>query len=146
MSEECVISSVLFHHNRNLKRWTSVTALGQTMSQLSDRSVIQFHVAGQFYLENKEKCILKAWSHADPKDLKRKKRERPPALWLLFLCFFLLPLGLPCVNWASQECCLFCLRSSLWSLDFPLFYVRGLFPSLSFSHCHSGLLFPILTT
>ena len=34
---ECVISSVLSHHNKNLKRWTSVKALRQTMSQPSDR-------------------------------------------------------------------------------------------------------------
>ena len=60
MSEECVISSVLFHHNRNLKRWTSVTALGQTMSQLSDRSALQLRVTAQFYLENKGKYILEA--------------------------------------------------------------------------------------
>ena len=30
-------------------------ALGQTVSQLSDRSVLQLHVTGQFYLENKRK-------------------------------------------------------------------------------------------
>jgi len=43
-------------------------------------------------------------------------------------------LGLSCVNWASQECCLFYLRSSLQSSDLPLFYFSGLFSSLSFSH------------
>ena len=56
------------------------------------------------------------------------------------------PLGLPYVNWASQECCLFYLRPSLRSSDVPLLYFHGLFPSLSFSHLHSVLLFPILTT
>ena len=30
--------------------------------------------------------------------------------------------------------------------DFPLFYFHGLFPSLSFSHHHFGVIFPILTT
>ena len=50
-----------------------------------------------------------------------------------YYTFFLSP-GLPYVNWASQECCLFYLRSSLQSSDHPLFYFRGLFPSLSFSH------------
>ena len=30
--------------------------------------------------------------------------------------------------------------------DLPLFYFHGLFSSLSFSHHHFGLLFPILTT
>ena len=127
-------------------RTDPVTALKQTGSQLSDRSVLQLHVTAQFYLENKGKYILHAWGHADPKDAKRRG-ELPPALWLLFLCgFYLLPLGLPYVNWASQECCLFYLRSSLWSSDLPLFYFLRLFPSLSFSHCHSGLLFPILTS
>ena len=72
--------------------------------------------------------------------------ERLPILWLLFLYVFSSPLGLPFVSWASQDCCLFYLRSSLQSSDLPLFNFHGLFPSLSFSHCHSGLLFPVLTT
>ena len=60
MSGKCAISSVLSHHNKNLKRWASIAALGQTMSQLSDRSVLQLRVTAQFYLENKEKDILEA--------------------------------------------------------------------------------------
>ena len=39
------------------------------------------------------------------------ERERPMALWLLFLYVFFLPLGLPYVNGAMQERCLFHLRS-----------------------------------
>ena len=61
-----------------------------------------------------------------------KERERESALAPPFICFFL-PLGLPYANWASQECCLFYLKSSLWSSDLPLFYFCGLFPSLSFA-------------
>ena len=76
----------------------------------------------------------------------RERREASSPLAPLFICLFLLPLGLPYVNWTSQECCLFYLRFSLQSLDLPLFYFRGLFPLFSFSHCHSRLLFPILTT
>ena len=72
------------------------------------------------------KYILEAWGHADPK---MQKEERARALWLLFWCFFL-PLGLPYVNWTSQECCLSHLRSSLRSSDLPLFYFHGLFPCL----------------
>ena len=75
-----------------------------------------------------------------------KKQEEKRSPRLLFLCFFLLPPVLLYINRASQECCLFYLRSSLQSLDCPLLYFCGLFPSLSFSHCHSGLLSPILTT
>ena len=52
--------------------------------------------------------------------------ERPPphagSLALPFICFFP-PLGLPYVNWTSQECCLFYLRSSLRSSVLPLFQV-----------------------
>ena len=84
------------------------------------------------------------WGLANPKDAKRRERE-PSSLAPLCICF-LLPLGLPYVNWASQECSLLYLRSSLQSLYLPLFYFCGFFPSLSFSHRHSGLLFPILTT
>ena len=65
---------------------------------------------------------------------KKRREERDSILAPLFICFFLLPLSLPYVNWASQEGCLFHLRFSLWSWssDLPLFYVHRLFP-LSFS-------------
>ena len=42
------------------------------------------------------------------------------------------PMGLPYVNWASQECCLFYLMSSLWSLDLPLTFLCSIFSAL----CH----------
>ena len=66
------------------------------------------------------------------------------ALCFLFLYVFSSPLGQPFVSWASQECCLFYLRSSLWSSALPLFcffFLCFYFPSLSFSHHHSGLPF-----
>ena len=72
----------------------------------------------------------------------REKRSPPRSI----LAPLLLPLGLPYVNWASQEGSLFYLRSSLWSSDLPLFYFHGLSPALSFSHLQSGLIVPILTT
>ena len=54
------------------------------------------------------------------------EKERGPQLFgfsfYMFFFFFLLSLGLPYVNWTRQECCLFCLKSLLWSLDLPLFY------------------------
>ena len=159
LSGECVISSVLSHHNKNLKQWTSVTvlrqasitALGQTSVTALRRTSITAlgwtSVTAQLYLKNKGKYILKAWGHANPKDMKRRGREReraketPSPLAPLFICFFLLPLSLTCITWASQVGCLFYLRSSLWSSDLPLFYFCGLFPSSL-----SGLLFSILTT
>ena len=43
------------------------------------------------------------WGQVDPK--RHKEKEKPQSLILvpLFICFFLLPLSLPYVNWASQE-------------------------------------------
>ena len=72
---------------------------------------------------------------------RQRGREAPGLLAPLSVCFFVsLPRGLPYENWSSQECCLFYLRSSLLSSDISLFYFCRLFPSLSFSYCHSGLL------
>ena len=122
--------------------------LDRSVLQISDRSVLQLRVTAQFYLENKGKYILKAWRHANPKDLKRREREgagkhgregerergrqaerewgtegerqkgregerqrgreTPSPLAPLSVCFFFLfPLGLSYVSWASQECCFF---------------------------------------
>ena len=79
-----------------------------------------------------------------------KRREEKRSPWLNFGSFFLYvfppPLSLAYVNWASQEGCLLHLRFSLWPLGLPWFYFHRLFPSLSFSQHHFGLLFPILTT
>ena len=70
---------------------------------------------------------------------KTQREERPQALWLFFLYVFSPPPGPALYKLGSQECCLFYLRSSLRSSDLSLFYFHGLFPSLSFSHCHSEL-------
>ena len=128
--------------------WVAIsflTALGPPLLQLSDGPVLQLHVTAQFYLESKGKYILEVWGHADPKDMKRE-RETPGPLAPLCICFFLLLLDLPYVNWASPKCCFFYLRSSLQSSDLPLFYFCGLFSSLSFSYHHSRLVSPILPT
>ena len=104
--------------------------------------MLQLCVTAQFYLENKRKIHPRVWRACQSKRLE-EKRQSPGPLAPLFIVF-LLPLGLPCVNWASQECCLSYLRSSLQSLELSLFSFHGLFPSLSFSHRHSELIFPIL--
>ena len=112
--------------------------------------MLPLSVTALFYLDNSRKIHLPGMRACRSKDVKRRaphragERERR-GLWLLFL-YVSLPLDLSYVNWASQECCLFYLRFSLQSSDLPLFYICGLFPSRSFSHRHSGLLFPILTT
>lgn len=69
-----------------------VSALRQTVSQISDRSVTdlgQLHVAAPVLVENKGKYILNVCEGMfDPKDL---KRTRPLALWLLFIFYFFFP-------------------------------------------------------
>ena len=145
LSGECVISSVLSHHNKNLKwrtsiralGWASVTALGQT------------GVTGPCYSSEENTSSRREGMSTQKMRREERETERPLAFgssFYMFLFFSPPPRpGLPYVNWASQECCLFYVRSSLQSLDLPLFYFSRLFPSLSFSHRHSGLLSPVLT-
>ena len=121
LSGEFVISSVLSHCSKNLKWW--------------DRPVLQLN----FIWQAKENTSLR------PEDRPTQKKRREVPLLNFgssFYMFFLLPMSLPYVNWASQEGCLFYLRFSLWSLTF----FCSIFPSFSFSHRHSGLLFLILTS
>ena len=125
MSGECIISLVLSCYSKGLKQQMDQCYscfIWQAKKNISSR-----HEGG--------------WSK------RQKRREaRGSILAPLFRCFFLLPLSLPYVNWASQESCLLYLMFSLQSSDLPLFYFRGLSLSLSFSHHHYRLLFPILNT
>ena len=111
----------------------------------------QISVTALFYLEDSRKIHLWGVRARRSKDTRRRApqlvggRERESWLWLFYLYVYL-SLGLSCVNWASQECCLFYLRSSLRFSDLLLFHFCGLFPSLSCSHRHFGLLFPVLPT
>ena len=74
--------------------------------------------------------------------------ERESPLAPLLICFFLPPgpvlSKLALVRSAVLPEVLTLVLGS--SFDLPLFYFHELFPSLSFSHHHFGLLFPILTT
>ena len=123
---ECVISSVLSHRSKNLKRWTSVTA----RLQLS------------FIWQAKENTSLRP----EARPTCRMRREEKGSILALLLMFFLLPPGPALCKLASQEGCLLHLRSSLQSSDLPLICFPGLFPPLSFNHRQFGLPFPFLTT
>ena len=114
MLREFLISSILSCHNKNLKRQTNVTA--------PYYSSVLFRYKGKY--------IIKVWGNGNPKDTKRKEATGP-ILAPLFICFFLPHLGLPYVNWASQECCLFYLRSSLLSSDLCYILVGFSLPCLS---------------
>ena len=101
-----------------------------------------------FITENR-KIHLQGVRARRPKDAKRRvpqcagEREKRE-LWFLFLCF---SLPGPVLCKLGQPGVLFVLREVLTPVLGPSFVLfRGLFPSRSFSHGHSGLLFPILTT
>ena len=141
-SGECVISSVLSCHNKNLKGWTLkplarhssqtdwVTTFRQTVSALGKIGVTalgQISVTVSFYLENKGKYIFKMWTHADPKDTKRReresahtrRRETPGPLAPLFYVFSP-PLG-PALCKSGQPGVLFVLPEVLTSVLRPSF-------------------------
>ena len=153
---ECMFLDPLSRHNKDLERWTlkpprRVTALRSWIDPVIALRSQMDRVIAQCYssiLEDSRKIHLWGVRARRSKDTRRAPQragERQSWLWLLYLYVYL-SLGLSYVNWASQECCLFYLRSSLRSSDLLLFHFRGLFPSLSCSHRHFGLLFPILPT
>ena len=156
LSGECEISSVLSHLNKNVKRQTlkpSACHSSQTgrvipLGSRTDRviplcsqtdhviALRQISVTAQCYLQNKRKIHPWGMRACYPKRREEErereteyagKRDSQPS-GSSFCVFFSLPLGLPYVNWTSQECFLFYLRSSLLSSDLPLFYFHRLFP------------------
>ena len=52
-----------------------------------------------------------------------RERVHEKVLWLLLLYVFSSTWACPMQIGLSQECCLFCLKSSLWSLDLPLTFL-----------------------
>ena len=151
---ECMFLDPLSRHNKDLERWTlkpprRVTALRSWIDPVialrsqMDRVIAlrQISVTALFYLEESRKIHLSGMRARRSKDT---RREKELALAPLFIYVYL-SLGLSCVNWASQECCLFSLRSSLWSSDLLLFHFRGLFPSCLWPPPF-WTLFPVLPT
>ena len=59
------------------------------------------------------------------------ERESEKALWLLLLYVFSSTWACPMQIGLSQECCLFYLKSSLWSLDLPLTFLCYIFAGFS---------------
>ena len=58
-------------------------------------------------------------------------RVREKALWLLLLYVFSSTWACPMQIGLSQECCLFCLKSSLWSSDLPCLLATAILDSFS---------------
>ena len=109
--------------------------------------MLELSVTALFYLEDSRKIHLQGVRALRSKDAKRRVpqrvRESEGALAPLFIC---LSLPGPVLCKLGQPGVLFVLPEVLTLVPGPLFYFRELFPSLSFSHRHFGLLFPILPT
>ena len=147
LSRECMFLDSLSRHNRDLERRTlkpprRVMALRSWIDHVialrcpMDRVIAlrQISVTALFYLEDSRKIHLSGVRARRSKERRRApqrtgERERELALAPLFIC--LSPPGPVLCKLGSQECCLFYLRSSLWSSDLLLFHFRRLFPSLS---------------
>ena len=125
-------------------RASQLSGLGQTVLQLLGKSVLQLHfiqkIAGESKTRREESGGVRGEGERERESTRMHTGERvcEKALWLLLLCFFL-HLGLPYANWA-QPGVLFVL------FVLPEVFTLVLGPSLSFSHHHFGLLFPILPT
>ena len=162
MSRECMFLGSLSRHNKDLE-WRTlkpprhVTALGSWIDRVialrsrMDRVIAlrQISVTPLFYLEDSRKIHLRGVRAHRSIDARRRVPQRTGeraselALALLFIC---LSLPGPVLCNLDQPG-VFVLPEVLTLVLGPfLFYFRGLFPSLSFSHCHFGLLFPILPT
>ena len=59
------------------------------------------------------------------------EKEREKALWLLLLYVFSSTWAFPMQIGLNQECCLFYLKSSLWSSDLPLTFLCSIFTGFS---------------
>jgi len=99
--------------------------------------VLQLAYCSEFYSASKGKYTLEVWEQANPKG------EASIHLGFLFLYICLLPLSLPHGNWVSQGAIFFTWDPYSGPQIFFGSTFACFFLSLSFSHHHFGLLFPI---
>ena len=112
ISGECVIYSVLSCCSKNLKRWTD-----QCYSSVLFRKQRKIHPWDM------RACQPKRWE---------EKRKPQPNFGSSFYMFFLLPLSLPYVNWASQEgCFVFCFFLTWDSHSGPLTFLCSILVGFS---------------
>ena len=135
---------------RTLKPPWRVTALGSW----TDCVIALRQISSILFRRKQEnpssRCEGTSIQRCEEKSAQERRGERESPLAPLFICFFLPPGPAPCK--------LGLVRSALLPevltlvLDLPLTFLCSIFVGfslpclLAFSHCHFGLLFPILTT
>ena len=160
MSRECMFLGSLSHHNKDLEQRTLEPSARHRSQSWTNRVIAlrQISVTALFYLEDSRRIHSRSVRACQPKDSKRregcstwgrererekerthareKERERFGSSFYMFfsppgpaLCKLGLARSAVCSNWSLHSGP----RTFLW-------------PSLSFTHRHFGLLFPILPT
>ena len=92
---------------------SQLLGLGQTVLQLLGKSVLQLYFTQKIAGE-RERERERARMHVGERESVRKHFGSS------FYMFFSSTWACPMQIGLSQECCLFCLKSSLWSSDLPL--------------------------
>ena len=135
MSRECMFLGSLSRHNKDLEQRTlkpSVrTALGSWTNRATD--LRQISVTAPLYLEDsrriqysKRREWRSAWGGRKRESAHTCTRERESMrerFGSSFYMFFSSTWACPMQIGLSQECCLFCVKSSLRSLDLPLTFL-----------------------
>ena len=153
LSRECMFLGSLSRHNKDLEQRTlkpsarhssrCVTALGSWTNRVI--ALRQISVTAPFYLENSRRIHPRSVRACQPKDLKgrewrsawgrgreregerksarTRERKRERKHFGSFHMFFSSPWACPVQIGLSQECCLFSLKSSLWSSALPLTFL-----------------------
>ena len=106
-SHECMFLGSLSRHNKDLERWT-LQPLACHSSWVLDKSCYSSQ-ANQCY----SSILFRRQQERERESPGERVHEK--ALWLLLLYVFSSIWACPMKTGLSQECCLFCLKSSLWS-------------------------------
>ena len=121
----CLVTTKIWSNGHLSPR--RVTALGSWTNCAT--ALRQISVTALFYLEDsrresereREKRV-----HAGGRESPWESALAPP-----FICFFSSTWACPMQIGLSQECCLFCLKSSLWSSDLPCLLATAILDSFS---------------
>ena len=132
LSRECIFLGSLSRHNKDLERRTLKPSALHS-SWVLDKLC---------YSSQANQCYSSIVFRRQERERKREKRAhtrrrespRDSALAHPFICFFSSTWACPMQIGLSQECCLFCLfclKSSLWSLDLPCPLATAILDSFS---------------
>ena len=120
---------------------TVLQLLGKSALQLLGKSALQLHfiykIGGESKTRREESGGVRGEGErererqSEREHMHAGERVREKALWLLLLYVFSSTWACPMQIGLSQECCLFYLKSSLWSSDLPCLLVTAILDSFS---------------